>query len=103
MGNNDNTVYSPEVLAVSAPGEGNALDVMQLDTGAQGAGAGVSQGARLRDHGPQAADHVPPLDGVHPRADRAHGAASPAVVEADEEVRLLEHPRVSLHHRGQQA
>ena len=75
---------------------------MQLDTGAQG-GAGVSQGAGWRDQPPHGADHLPALDGVHPGADGAHCAAASAIVEGDEEVRLLEHPRVSLHHRGQDA
>ena len=44
---------------------------MELDTGAQG-GAGVpsvSQGAGWRDQAAHGADHLPPLDGVHPGAD----------------------------------
>ena len=73
---------------------------MQLDTGAQGAGAGVPQGAGWGDQPPHGADHLPPLDGVHPGAGGAHRAAASAIVEGDEEVRLLEHPRVCLHHRG---
>lgn len=78
---------------------------MELDTGAQG-GAGVpsvSQGAGWRDQAAHGADHLPPLDGVHPGADGAHCAAASSIIEGDEEVRLLEHPRVSLHHRGQEA
>lgn len=76
---------------------------MQLDPGAQGAGAGVSQAAGGGDKAPHAAHHLPPLDGVHPGAGGAHRAAAAPIVEGDEEVRLLEHPRVRLHHRGENA